>query len=179
MATDIRTKTQRRDLAPRREPYWARIRDGCYLGYRALASGAGTWIARYRNSEGGQLYRSLGSILDGKVSAFDQAARLAAEWFDSIDAGVSPAVTTVQQACEAYVSNIGDEKKKAETQSRLRRLVYGDAIAKIELSKLKARDVKAWRKRLEATEALVGRSKTRRNATRERSDATINRDMTC
>ena len=47
MALDLSKVKERDALRSQREPYWQRIRPGCFLGYRPSArEGAGTWIAR-------------------------------------------------------------------------------------------------------------------------------------
>jgi hypothetical protein len=42
MTSSITTKTARDKLAPRREPYFARVQSGLYVGFRKLAEGEGT-----------------------------------------------------------------------------------------------------------------------------------------
>ena len=51
MATKIDTPTARGKLTPRREPYWHPMGKGKAIGYRTPQ---GSWIARWRNSEGKQ-----------------------------------------------------------------------------------------------------------------------------
>jgi hypothetical protein len=47
MGLDLSKVKERDALRNQREPYWQRIRPGCFLGYRPSArEGAGTWIAR-------------------------------------------------------------------------------------------------------------------------------------
>jgi hypothetical protein len=54
MATRIDTVASRDKLKPRREPYWHRLRRGCYLGYRKMTTdGDGVWIARARDEASG------------------------------------------------------------------------------------------------------------------------------
>jgi integrase len=57
------------------------------------------------------------------------------------------------------------------------RYVYPDPIAKVKLEKLRRSHMASWRARLEATPALVSRSKSGEPLTRDRSPATLNRDM--
>jgi integrase len=143
MQLNIKTKTDRQKLTPRREPYWERVRTGCYVGFRKLAGGEGTWIARWRSEDGKQHYRALGEFSD-----FDAAVKEALTWFDQNEGGTSPKASTVEAACKDYVSHLRTEKSAAtakDAEGRFNRLVYGKKIASITLDKLKSSDVRKWR----------------------------------
>ncbi|MFL9904773.1 tyrosine-type recombinase/integrase [Paraburkholderia sp. RL17-337-BIB-A] len=142
MASSITTKTARDKLAPRREPYFARIQSGLYVGFRRLAEGEGTWVARRRAETGKQEYRALGTFAN-----YDDAAKATLEWANSLDAGVSPKSTTVKDACDHYVKHLGLHKgsaSKADAEGRFKRLVYDDKIAKIDLSRLRTSHLNDW-----------------------------------
>ncbi|WP_144143751.1 tyrosine-type recombinase/integrase [Paraburkholderia sp. BCC1884] len=142
MASSITTKTARDKLAPRREPYFARVQSGLYVGFRKLAEGEGTWIGRRRAETGKQEYRALGTFAN-----YDDATKATIEWSNSLDAGVSPKSTTVKEACDHYVKHLGLHKgsaSKADAEGRFKRLVYDDKIAKIDLSKLRTSHLKDW-----------------------------------
>lgn len=178
----ILKRGERASLEARKEPYWARLREGGFVGYRVNErGGAGTWIARFRDADGKQKYRALGTFIDGKASAYDQAAKAAAKFFDETAAGVSTDVLTVWQACEQYIRKLRDEDgdtKADSEQARLVRLVKGSGLARIELASLKPEHVKTWRQELKKRPARVDRTKDAAEpVTRERSAATINRDV--
>jgi integrase len=142
MSEQIRSKTARDKLEPRREPYFARIRTGLYAGYRKLPQGEGSWIARRRNDDGKQEYQKL----DGCVS-YDDAVTATLEWADAIESGVVSKGTTVKEACENYVKHLAlrkGEKSKADAEGRFKRLVYDAKIGKVQLSKLRTSDLNAW-----------------------------------
>src|SRR5258708_9350869 len=142
MAHDISKTSVRNVLDPRREPYWQRLETGMYIGFRKLEAGAGTWIARRRNDEGSQEYRALGT-----VAAYDDAVKLAREWFAARDAGVSRQGMTVKEACEHYVKHLRIHKSAAsaaDAEGRFRRLVNDAKIGKVDLAKLRTSDLKAW-----------------------------------
>lgn len=142
MTSSITTKTARDKLAPRREPYFARVQSGLYVGFRKLAEGEGTWIARRRAETGKQEYRALGTFAN-----YDDAVKATLEWANSLDAGVSPKSTTVKDACDHYVKHLGLHKgsaSKADAEGRFKRLVYDDKIAKIDLAKLRTSHLKDW-----------------------------------
>src|SRR5689334_16587589 len=79
----LEARSNRLKLTPRREPYWQRISKGCHLGYRRLADGNGTWIAKYRPEGGARTYQSLGSADDftNDDLTFAQAQEKAREFF--------------------------------------------------------------------------------------------------
>ncbi|NTZ82541.1 site-specific integrase [Burkholderia metallica] len=142
MASSITTKTARDKLASRREPYFARVQSGLYVGFRKLAEGEGTWIARRRAETGKQEYRALGTFAN-----YDDAVKATLEWANSLNAGVSSKSTTVKDACDHYVKHLGLHKgsaSKADAEGRFKRLVYDDKIAKIDLSKLRTSHLKDW-----------------------------------
>lgn len=138
----IRSKADRKKLTARREPYWARIRNGCYIGFRAMGSGEGTWIARWRNEDGKHRYKALGHF-----EAYDAAVKKAASWFDQNKIGIDPGGGTVEEACQAYVDHLGiqkGEKTAIDAEGRLRRLVYGKKIGCTPLNKLRSTQVRSW-----------------------------------
>jgi integrase len=152
----IDTKTGRDKLKPRREPYWRKLTQGRYLGFRKTHSG-GSWIARYRTEDHKQRYLSLGEV---SRIPYDQAANSALIWFKSLDEGVTGRSSdgsepTVESACREYVADLereGRESTAHEVNMRFRRTVYGDknkytphAIASIKLSKIRAPHLKDWR----------------------------------
>lgn len=141
MAADIKSKTQRAKLTPRREPYWSRIEEGFFLGYRKLDQGEGSWIARLRE-DGKQKYQALGTFED-----YDAAQKDAREWRQQREQGVTKTETTVADACKTYVTHLKTEKgadSSADAEGRFNRLVYEKPIGKILLSKLKTTDVRTW-----------------------------------
>lgn len=144
MTHNIKSKSGRAALKPRREPYWSRVSQGVYIGYRCLSEGAGTWIAR-RQEGTKKEYRSLGSILEDK--AFDLAVKQAEAWAYHLDRGISNKVLTVEDVCKSYVED--RRLRKSETtandaEGRFKRLVYGKKIGHIALDKITTAHVKAW-----------------------------------
>jgi integrase len=143
-SANIVSKSARAALLARREPYWARIQGGLYLGYRKLKVGEGTWIARRQSGKRKQ-YFSLGTFTD--VRAFDSATEAAKLWLRQLEDGVSSKPLTVADACREYVDNLKARKSQAssnDANGRFERLVYTSNIGNVLLSKLKTTDVKAW-----------------------------------
>lgn len=172
--TDLSTVRSRGTLKPQREPYWHKLATGQFLGFRPSAIGkGGSWIARLYDPDTRKKHlRSLGDFGHLPDSErFSAASREAREWFGHVTGGGSSKSLTVRDACERYAAG------NAEAAGRFARTVYGDPIAKIDVSKLTKEHVREWRKRLEAVPALVSRPKGREAVTRPRSPATINRDM--
>jgi site-specific recombinase XerD len=176
MALDLSRVGKRDQLKVTSEPHWQRLRAGCFLGYRpSKRGGSGTWIARVFDA-GADKYRvkSLGDF--GKLAKndmFTAATKEAEKLAELVESGgeVRPKIQSVADACEEF------GKTRPEAESRFRRYVYNDPIAKVKLNKLRRRHVKEWRSRLEATPSLVSRNKEGEKRTRDRSPATVNRDM--
>ena len=86
----IETRSARAKCEKRREPYWAKLSTGCFVGYRRAAGGIGTWIARYRDGKGRQRYEALGPADDAKdadgqkVLNFNQAQEKARRYFERV-----------------------------------------------------------------------------------------------
>ncbi len=144
----------RAKLQLRRDPYWYRLAQGRYLGFRNMTKGKpGTWLARYYDGEK-YVYPENGigdfSTLP-ESEQFDAAKKAAEEWFKQQEMGVSPKSTTVKAACEAYVERQRLEKSDAaavDAVGRFKRLVYEDPIGKLELAKLQPRHFAEWKKRV-------------------------------
>lgn len=171
---DLSTVKNRDSLKPGREPHWQRLAVGSFLGYRPLATGpGGNWIARqYDNETRKYRFHALGDF--GSLPAnerFGAASDAARDWFQHMASGGTHEVITVKEACERYAATHPDAEK------RFQRYVYGDPIAAVKLRKLKERQVKDWRSRLEALPAMVTRSNKGEPVTRKRATATVNRDM--
>jgi integrase len=142
MAVDLKSKTSRDKLAPRREPYWHRVETGVFVGYRRLESGAGTWIARRRADDGRQQYRALGTL-----ETLDEATRLTKSWATDVERGASHRAMTVEQACRTYVEHQKTHKSKAngaDAEGRFKRLIYGNQLGAVPLDKLQTTQVKQW-----------------------------------
>lgn len=185
---NITTVTARAKLTARREPYWARVSKGRYVGFRSSEKSEGSWIARLANEETGkQRYESLGALA-GSTGAkrFDDAVEAARRWFELVEGGGgTKEVTTVRHACEAYVQFLRDDALKGDEQAndaagRFRRYVYSDPkLADCALSSLKEVRLTAWRNELVKTEARVDRTKGNQTpTTAPRALSTVNRDMT-
>lgn len=176
MATDLSKVGKREELKPNREPYWQRLRTGCFLGFRpSKRGGKGTWIARaYDEDSGKYKVKSLGDYgtLPGN-EMFAAAKRDAEALAVLVEAGgeVRAKIETVADACREYA------KTRPEAEKRFGRYVYRDPVAKVKLAKVRRRHLKEWRDRLEAQPALVTRNKGGDKRTRLRAPSTVNRDM--
>jgi integrase len=146
-------------LAVRREPYWgAPIARGLFVGFRKLEDG-GTWIARQRDDDGRQRYNAIGHA---DSIPYDDAVKAAHAWAKQVDAGIDTTeVQTVKEACAAYVKDrrreVGDDNAD-DAEGRFMRTVYGHAIAKVKLAKLRTEQVKAWRAGLNMADASKNRT---------------------
>lgn len=176
MATSIKTVEARNRLKPRREPYWEALRRGCFLGYRKMIAGSpGTWLARWRDPfTGQQSHHALGALEQLPPSdRRDAAAKLAEAWFAHRGAGGRAEAVTVGTACSEYVKHVREtkgDKPADDAEARFRRWIDGDKLARVELTKLHAQHLQAWRKAMSAAPIKA--------TDRARSKAAINRDLT-
>ncbi len=190
MATaNIKTVEGRAKAKARREPYYTKVRVGCFLGFRKMALGSeGTWVARCRvEATGRQMKTSLGEFQGVPPSRrYDAALDDAEKWFAQVGMSVTQDVKTVKDACTAYVANIldgtGEEEAQAakanDATSRFERWVYGDPIAKISLSKLTRHALESWRKSMAQRPVIINpHAPKAEQRQRPRSPATLNRDM--
>jgi integrase len=146
MANIIDTKAKRDRLAKRSEPYWHKLILGGFLGYRVGAKG-GTWIARHRNEEGNQNYKSLTLPPHLPQNEFDVAAGEANKWFDGINKGNRAKPGTLQEAADNYVEYLRHEKGERATkdaQGRIKLHILPKLGAEKLLDKLKAQQVRKW-----------------------------------
>ncbi len=182
MAVRIDTVASRDKLKPRRESYWQRVRKGCFIGYRKMtASGHGTWMARARDEDDGtkQLFKPLGEFADlPDHLRFDAAAKAALAWFDHLGRGGTAVASTVADACSRYVRHLAatkTERAAKDAEARFKNYVLNNTkLAATELPKLTPAQLEAWRKSLRDLPTRSGG-----NRGKQRSDSTLNRDMTC
>lgn len=178
MSAKIDTVSARGRLTAQREPYWHRLSKGCFVGYRKMSSdAAGIWRARFRDQNGRQQSTTLGSLEEFPPhERFDRAASAAREWITLAGAGLRATALTVFDACYEYAEFVRERKGDAaakELTGRYDRWVAGDPIADLPLPKLTRADVDSLRRRMVAAPV----QKRPREAPRERSKDTVNRDM--
>ncbi|MBH9577764.1 tyrosine-type recombinase/integrase [Inhella proteolytica] len=178
----ILSKVENREaLKARRDPYWHCLRKGCYLGFRKMtATSQGNWIARHRDeATGKQSYRKLGDFGDlTPGQRFDAARKQAELWFDHIGAGGSNEELTITEACSRYVAHIRETRGARaahDIQARFQKYVLNNPkFAATKLEKLQRRHFDDWRREHRKRPCESGP-----NRGQPRSDATLNRDMTC
>lgn len=182
MAARLDTVDARNRLKPRVEPYWTRLATGCHLGFRKMTSSStGTWIAKFRDAdEGRREKRSFGEFADLPPSQrFDAAKGAAENWLSHLRKGGTGGKCTVRTACENYVEHLrslGRVKAADDAKRRFAQYVSETPLGRLELQKLKPRDVDAWRKALAQMQATPQDKK--KAPSRPRSASTLNRDMT-
>lgn len=165
---DIDKARVRNGLAPRREPYWGTpIGRGLFLGFRKLDDG-GTWIARQRDDDGDQKYKSLGRV---DAVPYEDAVKAAHAWAKQVGDGVDTSeVQTVADACRAYVANRRRAKGDAnadDAEGRFRRAVFGKKAVKLEkggtlgdlkLAKIRTAHIEDWLGKLDVSNASRNRT---------------------
>ncbi len=181
MAHRIDTVEGRSRLKARTPPYWQKLSTGCHIGFRKSKGTDGTWLAQaYDPTTQKQTRQSYGKLDHlPPHQQFDAARKMAEAWFEHLGRGGSTKVITVRTACEKYVQRLHDAgtvKNAADTEARFKRWVYSDKIADQALTKLTRKAVEDWRHRLARTPVLTN-PHTDASLTRERSAASLNRDM--
>lgn len=142
---DLSRKRTRDRLTARREPYWQRLAESAYLGFRR---GPDTWLARFRGRDKKQQYKSLGEGIE-----FDEAKRRAEEWLAQLTGSAVRSVkrATVRAALETYIADLkrqgrADAAKRAE--GHFKTAVYKDRLAELLLEETTQDDFLEWRDRL-------------------------------
>jgi integrase len=143
---DLSTKTARRELKVRRDPYWHRLREGQYLGFRR---GPDTWICRFRNRDKTYSFHAL----DENYDRIDDARKEAETWFASMAGAVTktPKRSTVKAALRAYLQHLREHGRGAtadDAEGKFETTVFKDKLAILELENASRDDFIAWRKRL-------------------------------
>ena len=152
------SRTAREKLRQRREPYWAKISKGCFLGYRRIAI-CGTWIARYRDHDGKQHYRALGAADDSMeanaktILTFEQAQDAARAWFKMAareqDGAKREGPYSVAHAIEDYQRDY--EARSGKSAGRMESNINAHilpALGKTEVENLTRRRIRDWHRGL-------------------------------
>lgn len=145
MASKIDTKAKRDRLAIRREPYWAKVQKGNYVGFRRTANG-GHWIARHRDDEGSQKYHSLMLPEHLACNEYDSAVAEARAWFESLSVGVKPRSGTLSEAADDYLKAIRvrkGERAESDAKWRIERHIRPQ-FGKRPIAKITAAEIERW-----------------------------------
>lgn len=167
MARTVRSPLEHRSnrlkLSVRREPHWTRLAAGEHVGYRRLAVGSGTWIAKYRAANGQRFYEALGSADDFDDSAltFAQAQAKAREFFSlkarQIAGGFLPGdVFTVGDAMADYLADRtarGDKGVENDRHSVTAHIL--PELGKLAVAKLTRQRLVDWHRILASQPARV------------------------
>lgn len=146
----ITSKSARERLKPRREPYWARVVRGGYVGFRKSTYG-GTWVARWRTADRKQLTQSLSLDTEAVDPAdqFDEAKKLAGQWFKSLGYN-HKAGYTVADAVEDYWKHRQINNSKASGRDAKQRLEnhVNPKLGDVPVAKLAKKQIADWHKGL-------------------------------
>jgi integrase len=151
---DLSRKRTRERLAVRREPYWQRLAEGAYLGFRR---GPDTWLARWRGRDTRQQYHALGEAIE-----YDEAKRRAEQWLAQLTGSAVRAVkrASVSDALATYLADLTRHGRADTAKDAAQRFVaYGllppknaaawtpDPLAAVELEAATQEDFLEWRDR--------------------------------
>jgi site-specific recombinase XerD len=159
----LQTVKVRDALKPRREPYWGPpITRGQFVGLRKIDGAPATWIARYRDEDKQQHYKSLGPLTP--AYDYNRAKADATAWIKLLSSGVKTGeVETVEAACRAYVAErrtSKGEKTAHDAEKRFERTVYDNPFGQRHLSKIQAKHLRDWRDGLGLKPAASNRTMT-------------------
>lgn len=130
-------------------PYYRKISDGKYLGWRPLLHGGGKWVARIRKDK-----RYCTQTLEGAVEWSD-ALEAAQAFFLSIEGAViDRRNATVDDAFQEYLTTLQSDGRAdtfADAQGRYNRTVKGSKLAEIQLRSLTSDHLNAWKRDLHKT----------------------------
>lgn len=148
--SDLSLKKTRERLPVRPDPYWQRLKEGAYLGFRR---GPDTWIARWRDRQGKQNYEPLGEAME-----FDDAKKQAEQWLEQIAGSAvrAPKRGSVRSALERYLRDLREQGRTAaaaDAESKFKTCVWEDPFAELPLESLTIDDTMEWRARLQQRRA--------------------------
>jgi hypothetical protein len=107
----------RERLKPRRDPYFQRLSEGRYVGFRKMTPDTpGTWIARFYDGEKYH-HKRLGDFPEKLAKErFDAAKESAEVWFEGLDMGASTKPTAVKHL--RYVEKLRTEPRQQPIMPR-------------------------------------------------------------
>lgn len=172
---DVRldNRSSRVRLEPRKKPYYRLIEQGRHIGYYRGSRG-GSWLAR-TSLDGRYVQEKIGAADDVRdangidVLSFAQAQAKARDWFDmqaQLEHGGPVGPYSVSQACEDYLADyLRRSGKDVNARGKLDRVK--ETLGKIEVAKLKTKQIKDWHTSL-AESAPLTRSQSIDEATGQR-----------
>ena len=152
----------RRQLKPRKKPYWRSLGPNAAIGYHRRPRG-GFWMAgeylgagRYREEQNGVADDQLDA--DGiDVLDFEQAKTKVSEkiasWRSHDRASLHGPAPTVGSVVEVYLAasqrrHAAQRVNRGETRSRMRKYVLNDSLTAVQLHALTEQHLVGWRERL-------------------------------
>lgn len=184
MSFNIETVAERRRLKVSREPYFARLDAGTYVGVRILPDLMQTWVARYRTPhQKKQNYRALGTLSEVPAAErYSHAKKLAEAFANEIKGGGTGKRVTVRDVVLNYIEDRREAKGDACADENLRALtkhVLSHEIAAMPAHALTPAILKNWRRGLlkKGDAETVRRSKNSANRTWNRFKAALRRGV--
>jgi integrase len=148
------------------------------------AGSTGTWLAWvYDAAASKDITRSLGAFEDLPAHERYTAAKKAAEALAGhLGRGGTADSMTISEVCAAYIKHQRGEGKGRsidEAAQFVARWIDGETLGKVDVRKLTAQHLRAWRQKLSNTAVVVNpHADEKDQTTRARSASTVNRQMT-
>lgn len=155
MTAAIETAEQRATLPARKQPYYQRVRDGLWLGYRKTAC-SHSWVVRLHHPNQGRGYARYISERIGSADDLDYDAAMRALWERMSEREKNPLPAdranadriTVEQAIELYLRGREAEGKDTNDARRTFRAFVIPRWGDHRVASLRAADLRIWRDEL-------------------------------
>jgi integrase len=158
---DLNSRSSRRPLKARREPYWRSIDRGFHIGYRKHKDGGGSWIARARLEDKSYKFQQIGKADDIQdadgvaVMDFSQAQAEARSWYEQLkkmEKGVGVIDYTVKDAMDDYLDYLEMNTKSAKQSKYTIEAHILPVFGHKKVSDLTADEIKRWFKDITVTQ---------------------------
>jgi len=141
---NLKATEARKKLKVRPAPYFHQLDTGQFLGFRR---GPDTWLVRYRDRGGKQVYKALGE-LDG----FSAAKAAAEEWLSQLAGAATRTAKrgSVKEAAEAYVADLrrqGRADAADDAEMRFKVILWDDVLAGMRMEDVRLDDLRDWQDR--------------------------------
>ncbi|MGB4108045.1 MAG: tyrosine-type recombinase/integrase [Alphaproteobacteria bacterium] len=164
----LETRTARRSLGQRAEPYWRTIGRGAHIGYRRHKDGGGAWVARIRLENRKYIQQQIAITddiedADGiRVLNFTQAQEKARQWFSQIthkQAGQHYGPYTIEGAVSDYMAWFKTNRKTYQKTKVIVDAFILPEFGKFRVEKLTTHHIREWHEKRASTPARKSKDK--------------------
>lgn len=153
---NLDTRAARKELKPRRKPYYRSIGSGLHIGYRKGKT-VGVWCVRFYKGDGNYEVTTLAHA-DDKLDAngttildFWQAQIVVRDFHRKLTAGEPTKPHTVKEAIGDYIDWLKSHRKSGQDAEYRANALIVPELGKIEVSKLTAKQIRDWMQKIAST----------------------------